>query len=131
MNNTHPYDWATSGPPLGVWRTALGTAGAVMGESITFNADGTGRLDTHSAMRGNESFELVWRHMGEGRLQIICLEPDETRDDITDDMWETVLYLADWQTNDLGLREPILKNRSREEFWHLSGPIQLVVGAEN
>ncbi len=102
-----------------------------MGESIIFNNDGTGRLDTCSAMRGGESFELVWRHVAEGHLQIICLETGETGDDITDDMWETVFYMADWRASDLHPREPILRNRSREEFWHLSGPIQLVGRAED
>lgn len=126
MSEYHPYDWAVTGPPLGIWRTALGSASLLMADTLTIAADGTGTLDLRSAFRGNESVGLVWRHLSPGVMQIVPMYDGLQPAAITEDLWEPVNYVAAWQQTDSADREPILKNQHRDNFWTLTGAMQLV-----
>ena len=121
----HPYAWAVDGPPLGVWRTALGSASALVGDVLTLTMDGTGTLESSGALRGEERLPLLWRHLKSGHLELVTLLPGESAERVDDDMWEPVRYGADWLETDAGPRSPILRNLDRETFWTLSGPVQL------
>ena len=121
----HPYAWAVDGPPLGVWRTELGSASALMGDVLTLVPDGTGSLASRSALHGEERVPIVWRHRGPGHLELVAFLPDETPERMDDDMWEPVRYVAAWLESDTGTRSPILRSVDRESFWTLSGPVQL------
>jgi len=129
MSDSHPYDWAVSGPPLGVWRSVLGSASVLMADTLTIKPDGTGSLDLRSTFRGDESVNLVWRHLSPGVMQIVPLYDGLHPAAITEDLWEPINYMADWQQTDSADREPVLKNQHRDDFWTLTGALQLVARA--
>ncbi len=97
-----------------------------MSDTLTIVSDGTGSLTTQSALTGEEHTALVWRHLAAGHMEIVAFQEGESPSYISDDMWEPIRYRADWQSVDTTEREPVLKNRARDNFWTLSGGLQLV-----
>ena len=126
MTELHPYDWAVTGPPIGIWTSAVGSFSVMMEDTLTISADGMGSLHTHSVFRGDETIDLVWRHLSPGVMQIVTLDDGLLPSAITEDMWDQVKYIADWHTSDVGGRQPVLKNKHYDDFWTLTGAMRLV-----
>lgn len=126
MTELHPYDWAVTGPPIGIWTSAVGSFSVMMEDTLTISADGMGSLHTHSVFRGDETIVLVWRHLSPGVMRIVPLYDGLLPSDITEDMWEPIRYISDWHTSDVGGRQPVLKNKHRDGFWTLTGAMRLV-----
>ena len=120
----HPYDWAVDGPPIGEWKTEDGSFSAMMGSVLTINKDGTGLLYEYSPMQGEHSWDLVWRHVGRGHMQIIQFWDNENESAIADDRWENVHYTATWIESDVR-RSPVLKNLKTEGFWNVLSAMSL------
>ena len=130
----HPYDWAVSGPPIGVWGTAEGSFSNVMATVLTLLPDGTGRVADQSAMFGERVLPLLWRFERPGELRIYTLSgSDDDRPEIADD-WDVFRYRADWRQFDIG-EGPVLVNDGttgwypRTGFWTLDAPVQLIAPA--
>jgi len=126
MSDKHPYDWAVAGPPIGVWGSAVGTFAIVMSDTLTIREDGAGVLESQSVLNGAESISLAWKHSSPGVMQIALLYDGILPSDISEDMWEPINYIADWQASDVSDREPVLKNKHHEDFWTLTNAIQLI-----
>ncbi|GII93902.1 hypothetical protein [Sinosporangium siamense] len=82
--------------PVGRWRPALGTAGVLSGDEVLFDADGTGRLHSHSVVFGEETIAFRWRMAHRGRLILLVDGEEEAvamefRDHISDAGRATVL----------------------------------------
>jgi len=88
----------------------------MMGSVLTIKKDGTGSVRDYSALRGEESWDIVWSHMGPGNLQIFQFWEGENSD-ITDERWDNVHYEAAWIESDVSDRVPILKYREHDSFW--------------
>ncbi|MFI6290826.1 hypothetical protein ACIBEJ_04535 [Nonomuraea sp. NPDC050790] len=56
--------------PVGLWRSATGTAAAVFGEEMLFAGDGTGELRGYSALFGEEREPFTWRMVARARIGI-------------------------------------------------------------
>lgn len=115
-------DWAVAGPPVGVWLTANGTFENVMGNELTLRPDGTGQLNSWSALFGPDEHHFLWRHVEFGVLQIHMHFDDDEPDQPLD--WETVRYFAATAQRDAGGPVRVLKNITDPNFWILSGPIE-------
>lgn len=126
MSAEHPYDWAVSGAPLGRWGTVHGSFGVVMQEQLHLKPDGTGILDCTSALRGQETVNLAWRHIEPGHLQLLELDAGQPGEVSADDVWQSIHYRVDWCVTDCGENQPVLRNCTEEVFWVLSGPVQLL-----
>lgn len=116
-------DWAVDGAPIGTWTTSTGTFDAMMSDTLTLAADGTGWLRTRSAMRGTELFPVMWRHPEPGVLKLAMLFPDDDPNEAPH--FDTVRYGAFSTEHDIGGEHTVLKNQDGEGFWDLVGPIVL------
>jgi hypothetical protein len=116
-------DWAVSGPPIGVWVTAAGTADALMRDTLCLRADGTGDLRSQSALHGEETLPVLWRHKGPGLLMVAMRFPGEDASEPPE--WEVVRYAAATLTTDTAT-QPVLKNTGDDVFWTLAGPVALL-----
>jgi len=129
--NEHPYDWAVSGTPLGVWQTHDGSFSNMMSSVLTIRSDGTGSLKDQSALRGEESWDLVWRHLSPGHLQVVQFWEDKDKQNFSEYLWEDIHYAAEWCSGDTQDRIPVLKDTRAEAFWNLLSPIKLVARADH
>lgn len=116
-------DWAVQGPPIGTWTTNNGTFDTVMHDTLTMAKDGTGWLQSHSPMRGQELFPVMWKQSGPGVLKLAILLPDDNPRE--EPFYETVRYSAVVVTRDVGKEGFVLQNSDDEVFWNLAGPIAL------
>lgn len=117
-------DWAIEGPPIGVWVTSSGTFSNMMKDRLSLRPDGTGYLRSHSVLRGEETFPVIWQHVEPGVIKIDMFFPDD--DPKREAEWETVRYAAAMKANDIGRDVPVLKNVDDDTFWSLVDPIELV-----
>jgi hypothetical protein len=118
--------WAVDGPPIGVWRTELGTADVLMSDTICFLPDGAGYWLQHSALSGADVFGILWKHVEPGVLGLEWLfeaeseDEDEDGDEIT---FGRVRYRAATVQTDASAGVHILRDVDGEKFWWLAGPI--------
>ena len=119
----HELDWAVNGPPVGTWTTSNGTFDAMMQDTLTIAADGTGWLRTRSPMRGVELFPLMWKQPSPGVLKLAMLFPDDNPTEAL--QYETVRYTAVEVSHDVGYDCVVLQNYDDDVFWNLVGPVSL------
>ena len=114
--------WAVDGPPIGIWTTVQGTFDVIMQDTLWLLSDGTGYLQSRSALRGTERFPVKWKQVQPGTLLMAILYPG---DDLNADTeWETVLYCnAVTRIDAGGAHVPVLRNIDDNRFWNLVGPI--------
>ena len=101
----------------------------MMGSVLTINKDGTGTRKDYSALFGDRSWDLVWRHIGTGHLQIIEFWEGENNE-ITDESWDNIYYKATWIKSDVSDRVPVLKNPEDHSFWDFVAPVCLISRSE-
>ncbi|WP_157253556.1 hypothetical protein [Nonomuraea typhae] len=63
-------EWALTHGPVGTWRSALGTAGVLLGDEVHFGADGSGELRSSSVVFGEERLPFRWRMVGYAAVHI-------------------------------------------------------------
>ncbi|GAA3113185.1 hypothetical protein [Streptosporangium carneum] len=106
--------------PVGRWRTAIGTAGALFGEEILFTEDGTGLLTTHSVIFGTERSSFRWRMDGPARLRIHLVDSEEDVDR------ETVVAM-EFRSHDSDVgRQTVLAEQGKKGFWLVSDPLERI-----
>lgn len=119
--------WAVNGPPLGVWTTALGTAEVLIRDVLTLLPNGTGFLESRSALRGVERFPVMWKHLQPGKLELARLLPED--DPMAEPEWEPVHYCLANVEDDFGRRSQVLRNIANDVFWVLAGPVKFLSGS--
>jgi hypothetical protein len=126
MNQNPAKDlaWAVDGPPVGVWTTSLGTADAVLQDVLCLLPNGTGFLQTRSALRGIERFPVMWKHPQAGALELAMLLPGD--DPNEEPEWEPVRYASAEVEDDTGGRLLVLRNTATDGFWSLAGPVKFL-----
>ena len=122
--NTHPYEWAVAGPPIGYWETEQGTFNCVSMEDITFFRDGTGEYGNRTAFGGREvPIKYYWFFAGRGELYVFdyfmdFIDSDAYEDGSNDptkpENWYRVNYCASWVSTDCSDKVPILVNCERD-----------------
>jgi hypothetical protein len=104
--------------PVGRWRTAEGSAGALVGERYEFDASGNGRIHTHSPAFGAETLGFVWQMAAPGVLQVRRADPGDDEADL----WITVAMEFRSLATDSGGSD-VLAEREREGFWLAHAPL--------
>lgn len=120
---TQDLDWAVDGPPIGTWTTSNGTFDAMMQDTLTLAADGTGWVKTSSMMRGEELLPVMWKQPEPGVLKLAMLFPDDDPEEAPH--FETVRYSAVTVAHDVGNERVVLRNDDDDVFWSLAGPVVL------
>lgn len=121
-HSANDLKWAVDGPPIGVWTTSLGTADVLMSDVLTLLPNGTGFLESRSALHGVERFPVMWKHRQPGRLELARLLPED--DPMAEPEWEPVHYGLAEINDDFGRRCQVLRNMAGEVFWVLAGPVK-------
>jgi hypothetical protein len=109
--------------------TTLGTADALMHDTLCLRPDATGYVRSQSVMQGTVTAPILWRHEGSGLLGIAAPEPE---DDPSQELeWETVLYTAAMTVSSVDSEVAVLTNAddtvwTKDRFWTVAGPITLV-----
>ena len=113
----------TSGP-LGTWRTVPGTHSALYRESIQFDANGTGRMQSGS-LSGTTTQPFRWRRAGHGvvECQPIYDAPEigeagapEAAD------WFRIAFVIERKATDVG-EFWVLREADADGFWNLMTPL--------
>jgi hypothetical protein len=106
----------TSGP-LGAWRTVPGTHSALYRESIQFDANGTGRMQSGSSLSGTITQPFHWRSAGHGVVECQPIyEAPEARD------WFRITFVIEQQATDVG-EFWVLREANSDGFWDLMTPL--------
>jgi hypothetical protein len=125
MDRSNVLLWAVDGPPVGVWQTFLGTADALMQDTLWLAPDGTGYLKHYSTMSGEEILPVMWQQPRKGILTMTMLLPGE--DPNSEPEWDTFKYRCLVIRADSGGEEvPVLCNETGDQFWDLVGPISYI-----
>lgn len=119
--------------PVGRWRTASGTAGALVGDEVVFAPDGTGRLFTHSVAFGAETLEFRWHMRGRARLWIRLTDADAEAEagnadgDNADGDEDGVVVSMETRFHDTDAgRHVVLAETGRSGFWLLLDPLEWI-----
>jgi hypothetical protein len=114
----------TSGP-LGAWRTVPGTHTVLYRETIQFDADGTGRMQSGSNLSGTITQAFRWRSAGHAVVE--CQPIDETPEagetgapEAND--WYRITFVIEQQATDVG-EFWVLREANSDGFWDLMTPL--------
>jgi hypothetical protein len=113
----------TSGP-LGTWRTVPGTHTVLYRESIQFDADGTGRMQS-GGLSGTTTQPFLWRSAGHGMVE--CQSLDDKREvgepeEPEENDWLRIAFVIELQATDVG-EFWVLRETNSDGFWDLMTPL--------
>lgn len=111
--------------PVGTWKTLPGSHLLLFADTIRFDADGSGELCLHSALRGEQRLRLRWAVAGYGKIacQVIYDDPLTGPDGaIEEDDWSHIAFVFERQTSDSG-NYWVMKQPGRDGFWELALPV--------
>jgi hypothetical protein len=114
----------TSGP-LGAWRTVPGTHGALYCESIQFDADGTGRMQSVSSLGGTTTQPFRWRSAGHA---VVECQPIYDMPEIGEagapeaSDWLRITFVIEQRATDVG-EFWVLREADADGFWDLMTPL--------
>jgi hypothetical protein len=113
----------TSGP-LGTWRTVPGTHTVLYRESIQFDADGSGRMQSGS-LSGTTTQPFLWRSAGHGMVE--CQPVDDKREvgepeEPEENDWLRIAFVIEQQATDVG-EFWVLRETNSDGFWDLMTPL--------
>jgi hypothetical protein len=113
----------TSGP-VGPWRTVPGTHSVLYRESIQFDADGSGRMQS-GGLSGTTTQPFLWRSAGHGMVECQPLadkregsEPEESEEN----GWLRIAFVIEQQATDVG-EFWVLRETNSDGFWDLMTPL--------
>ncbi|MGV9306524.1 hypothetical protein [Nonomuraea sp. NPDC003727] len=110
--------------PVGRWRSALGTAAALVGEEVVFAADGTGLLRSYSALFGeDEPLAFRWRMEGRAQVRILLVGPEEEGEEDDEGLVVTMEFRR--HDTDTGATT-VLAEPGRDAFWPATWPLEPV-----
>ena len=111
--------------PIGAWRTLPGSHRALYDESIRFNADGTGSMQTRSTLSGATTQPFRWRLVGHGVIecQPIYQEPELSAAGTPEESdWFRTAFVIEPQSSDTG-QCWVLRETDSDGFWDLLAPL--------
>ena len=110
--------------PVGGWRTVPGTHSVLYRESIQFDVDGTGRMQS-GGLSGTTTQPFLWRSAGHGVVECQPLddkpevsEPDEPEEND----WLRIAFVIEQQATDAG-EFWVLRESDSDGFWDLMTPL--------
>jgi hypothetical protein len=111
--------------PVGGWRTVPGTHSVLYQESIRFNADGTGRMQS-GGLSGTTTQPFLWRSAGHGVVECQPLDDDEPEAGETgasdDNGWPRIAFVIEQKATDAG-EFWVLRETDLDGFWDLMTPV--------
>jgi hypothetical protein len=110
--------------PVGGWRTVPGTHSVLYQESIRFDADGTGRMQS-GGLSGTTTQPFLWRSAGHGVVECQPLddEPEASETGAPDDNgWLRIAFVIEQKATDAG-EFWVLRETDSDGFWDLMTPI--------
>jgi hypothetical protein len=110
--------------PVGGWHTVPGTHSVLYQESIQFDADGTGRMQS-GGLSGTSTRAFLWRSAGHGVVECQPLddkrEVDETGAPEEND-WFRIAVVIEQRATDVG-QFWVLREANSDGFWDLMTPL--------
>jgi hypothetical protein len=110
--------------PVGGWRSVPGTHSALYRESIQFDADGTGRMQS-GGLGGTSTQAFLWRSAGHGAVECQPLhdepEVDETGAPKEID-WLRIVFVIERRATDVG-EFWVMREANSDGFWGLMTPL--------
>jgi len=110
--------------PIGGWHTVPGTHSVLYRESIQFDADGTGRMQS-GGLSGTTTQPFLWRSTGHGVVECQPLddepevgEPGETEEND----WLRIAFVIERRATDAG-EFWVLRETNSNGFWDLMTPL--------
>ena len=110
--------------PVGGWRTVPGTHSVLYRESIQFDVDGTGRMQS-GGLSGTTTQPFLWRSADHGVVECQPLddkpevsEPDEPEEND----WLRIAFVIEQQATDAG-EFWVLRESDSDGFWDLMTPL--------
>ena len=110
--------------PVGGWRTVPGTHSVLYRESIQFDVDGTGRMQS-GGLSGTTTQPFLWRSADHGVVECQPLddkpevsEPDEPEEND----WLRIAFVIEQQATDAG-EFWVLRESNSDGFWDLMTPL--------
>jgi hypothetical protein len=104
--------------PVGVWRTVPGTHSALYRETIQFDADGTGRMQSGS-LSGTSTQPFRWRTAGHG---VVECQPIYEPGELEESGWLHIAFVIEQQATDVG-EFWVLREADADGFWDLMTPL--------
>jgi hypothetical protein len=111
--------------PVGAWRTVPGSHQALYDESIRFDADGTGSMQTGGSPSGATTRPFLWRCAGYGvvECQPIYQEPEVSTTGAPEERdWFRIAFVIEPQATDAG-NFWVLRETNSGGFWDLMTPL--------
>lgn len=110
--------------PIGAWRTVPGTHNLLYRESIQFDADGTGRMESRS-LSAATTRPFRWRSAGHGAVE--CQPIDDTAEASTTGEpeasgWLRITFVIEQKATDVG-EFWVLREANTDGFWDLMTPL--------
>jgi len=112
-------------PLIGLWRSAAGTFGAVMSDTLWLGADGRGWLESHSGFAAGPRISFAWRPAGEGAIEIL---DDEAEAGEAPD-WQRVRWERCEVQTDTGVLQAV-RECGADGFWCALQPLARVGDGE-
>ena len=110
--------------PIGGWHTVPGTHSVLYRESIQFDVDGTGRMQS-GGLSGTTTQPFLWRSTGHGVVECQPLddepevgEPGETEEND----WLRIAFVIERRATDAG-EFWVLRETNSNGFWDLMTPL--------
>ncbi len=119
MNPSHPL--------VGLWRSAAGTFGAVMSDTLWFGGDGRGWLESHSGFGAAPRLGFAWRPAGDHVIEILDDEAERDADE-PPEWWHVRWERCEVQT-DAGTLQAVRECGS-PGFWHATHPLTRIGSGE-
>ena len=110
--------------PVGGWRTVPGTHSVLYQESIQFDADGTGRMQS-GGLSGTTTQAFLWRSAGHGVVECQPLDEKPEADETgtpEENGWLHIAFVIEQRATDVG-QFWVLREANTDGFWDLTTPV--------
>jgi hypothetical protein len=115
--------------PVGGWHTVPGTHSVLYRESIRFDVDGTGRMQS-GGLSGTTTQRFLWRSAGHGLVECQPLddtpevsEPGQSEESGSEENdWLRIAFVIEQQATDAG-EFWVLRETDSDGFWDLMTPL--------
>ena len=115
--------------PVGGWHTVPGTHSVLYRESIRFDVDGTGRMQS-GGLSGTTTQRFLWRSAGHGLVECQPLddtpevsEPGQSEESGSEENdWLRIAFVIEQQATDAG-EFWVLRETNADGFWDLMTPL--------
>jgi hypothetical protein len=107
--------------PVGGWRTVPGTHSVLHRESIQFDADGSGRMQS-GGLSGTTTQAFLWRSAGHGVVECQPLDDKPEAGAPEENGWLRIAFVIEQRATDVG-QFWVLREANSDGFWDLMTPL--------